>query len=282
MRFLGFGLLAVWMGLVHAGDEPAYLSLDWSSDKDGNHENYLDLDLPLPGLARFYLTTSRAFNDDEIISLETRSVLVGVGSDPLESFSAGGEVAHWGNEDFVETDTVRFSFSFNQPSWSLMLRPQWRRIYLYTDPTFPCPLCPSKLDFTSVGLAVDGRYFTDGPWSVSLGFTRHDYDWDVTRLDKYPEAAINWFSFSTLDLAYGLQDYRSSLGVYYDDFDSVSFSFNHTKSVSKVDGLATYVNTFGLSGDILKNLSGRISLGSQRTGDGDPHGFIGTGLTFSW
>lgn len=272
--------MLVSVGFVHAADDPSYISLDWSSDKNGNHENYVDLDLALPKHGRFYLSTSRAYNEDENVGVETRSVLLGLGSDPLKSFSIGGEVEHWGNKDYLESDTVRFSFSFNQPAWSLMFRPQWRTITLYTDPAIPCALCPPKVEIGSNGLAIDGRYFSNGPWGLSLGYTRHNYDRDVTALARYPILELV-FSPSTLDLAYGFQDYRTSFGAYY-DFKKVTLTFNQTKSVSKVDGLATYVSTLGVSASLMKNLRGRISVGSQRTEDDDPLGFVGTGLTFSW
>jgi hypothetical protein len=287
LRFFCFFLsFAAVTGLAHAAVDPSYLSLDLSGDEDGNHEHHLDVDLALPEGARFYMALGRADNEDDDTVVETRSQLVGIGTDPIKTFSMGGEFEHWGNEDYLESDTMRLSIGLNRPRWSLLLRPQWRKLTLYADPISALCLlyprfCTDKLKVASHALGIDFSYFSDGPWGLSLGYIRHHYDWDVTKLEQYPGLAAAIFASSTLDLAYGFVDTRTRLGAYY-DFPWATFSYRHSRSVSKVDSLVTTVDTFELAKDITAHWRGRLSIGSQHSDGSNSLGFLGTGLTFSW
>jgi hypothetical protein len=276
------GTLMTAAALAQGVADPSYLGLDWSGDEDGGDNLALDLDLTLPANGRLVLSAGESRTASDGVTITTRSYLIGLNSDPLAPFAAGLEAEHWGDKDALVSDTLRLVLTLNGEHWSLSLRPQRRTHTLYTDPLLPCPACQPRYEVQSTAVAVDASYFSDGPWSLSAGYTRHEYDRDVSNLARYPRLARFLFTPTTLNLANGFQDYRLSLGASYAATWGL-VGYDWLKSVSKVDGAVTYVNTVSVATDLSAQWSLRLHGGWQQDGATNQSlGFGGAGLSYSW
>lgn len=267
---------------VKAGDLPSTLSFGFGGDAEGSRDSYLDLDYALSkNRLLFSLASNRSDSQDNPIT--TGNVLIGFRTDPLERVSGGVDLEHWGEKDTLVTDTLRAVLDINLQHWQFSLRPQWRTLTFTTDCiALLLPQCDPEAEVGSTGAAFDVTYFSDGPWSFSLGVARHDYDKKIEALAQYPVFELI-FSAATLDLSTGLEESRGSVGVSYFSGDNL-WSFSRVKSVSKLTSDAVFINTLRFSTDI--NAQWRLSLrvGSQTLeSDGnDKVGFFGAGLTYSW
>jgi hypothetical protein len=226
------------------------------------------------------LASNRSDSQDNPIT--TDNVLLGFRSDPLARVSGGVDLEHWGEKDTLVTDTLRAVLDVNLQHWLFSFRPQWRTLTFATDCiALLLPQCDPEVEVKSTGAAFDVSYFSDGPWSFSLGFARHDYDKKIEALAQYPVFQLI-FSAATLDLSTALEESRDSVGVSYLSGDSL-WSFSRLKSVSKLTGEASFINTLRFSTDL--NAQWRLSMrvGSQTLEDSDERvSFSGIGLTYSW
>ena len=262
--------------------DPSYLGAELGADEDGGSNTYVDLDLALPENARLLLAAGESRNPGDAADITTRSYLIGFGSDPLAPFSAGVEFEHWGDEGALVSDTWRLNLDLNGEQWALNVRLQERTHTLYTDPVIPCPACQPHYEVESTAVAVDAAYFSEGPWSFNLGYMEHDYDRDVSNFARYPRFFQALFTPATLDLANGFQDYQASLGVSYAQAWG-ALNYDWLKSVSKVDGAVTYVNTASLSMPLSEQWRLRLHAGWQVDEDTDDSlAFGGLGLTYNW
>lgn len=270
------------VSVAQAAGLPSSVSVGVGGDAEGSRDSYLDLDYAFVHDTRLLFSSSSNRSDSQNNPFITRSVLLGFRTDPLSRVSGGIDLEHWGEEDSLVTDTLRGVLDINLRHWQFSLRPQWRTLTFTTDcGAIILPICAPEVEVKSTGAAMDVSYFSDGPWSFSLGFAKHHYDKKVEGLAQYP-IFQRIFSAATLDLSTGLEDHRGSVGVSYFN-DGNLWSFSSMKSVSAVTGVATIVNTLGFSTDLNKQWRLRLRLGSQSLEDGvDRVGFAGVGLTYSW
>ena len=261
---------------------PSVVSFEGGGDAEGSRDHYFDVDYGLSAGSRLILSfgSNRSAAQDDPIT--TRSTLLGFRTDPMARLSAGVDLEHWGEEDTLVTDTLRLVMEMNLEQWSFSLRPQWRTLTFTTDCiAVLLPNCDPEAKVKSTGSAFDVSYYTDGPWSFSMGFARHRYDKEVEALAQYPWFQLV-FSAATLDLATGLEDRRSTFGVTYVKGDSL-WGMSWLKSVSKLTGDASVVNTLRYSTDLNAQWRLRLRLGSQALEDGSGRvGFSGVGLAYSW
>lgn len=261
---------------------PSAIYFEGGGDSEGSRDYYLDLDYGFSTGARLLLSSgaNRSAAQDDPIT--TRSVSLGFRTDPLARLGAGVDLEHWGKEDTLVTDTLRLVMEMNLAQWSFSLRPQWRTLTFSTDCIARLlPNCDPEAEVKSTGSAFDVSYFTDGPWSFSLGFAKHDYDKQVEALAQYPWFQLV-FSAATLDLATGLEERRGSFTVAYASADSL-WGVSWLKSVSKLTGDASLVSTLRYSTDLNENWRLRLRIGSQSLEDGSGRvGFSGIGLAYSW
>lgn len=284
MKYTALIFAAALSGLAQAQGvaDPSYLGVELGSDEDGGSNTYVDLDLTLPANARLRLSTAESRTAGKSSDITTRSYLVGVASDPLALFSAGVEFEHWGDEGDLVSDTWRLDLGLNGERWAFHVRPQRRTHTLYTDPAVPCAVCPARIEVESRGVAVDAAYFSEGPWSANAGYAKHDYDDKLSGITTHPRLANLLFTPTTLNLANGFQDYQVSLGVSYAESWGVA-AYDWVKSVSKLDGAVTYVNTASFSRSLAEQWRLRLSAGWQVAEDSnDSLAFGGLGLTYSW
>jgi hypothetical protein len=243
----------------------------------------LSLDYGLPGGARLLLSraTNRSDTPDSITT--THTTRVGVSSDPLSNFSAGAELEHWGRQDVLVTDTLRVVLEASLEHWLFSLRPEWATVTLSTDcVAVIIANCNPEEKVHSTGAAVDIDYFTAGPWGFSLGYASHTYDRHIEALGRYP--VFQWvFSAATLDLAAGVEDNRTRVGVSYATVHSL-WGLSHLRSMAKVGGAESLITTLRFSTDLSEQWRLQLRLGRQRYRDdsNDSVGFAGAGLAYSW
>jgi len=270
------------VSVAQASGLPSSISVGVGGDAEGSRDSYLDLDYAFIDDSRLLFSSSSNRSDSQGNPFITRTVLLGFRTDPLARVSGGIDLEHWGEENSLVTDTLRGVMDINSRHWQFSLRPQWRTLTFTTDcAAVVLPRCVPEVEVKSRGAAVDISYFSEGPWSFSLGFAQHGYDKKVEALGQYPIFQL-YFSAATLDLSSGLEDHRGSIGVSYLSGDSL-WSFSGMKSVSAVTGVASFVNTLSYSTDLNKQWRLRLRLGSQSLKDGvDRVGFAGVGLAYSW
>jgi hypothetical protein len=261
---------------------PSVISLEGGGDSEGSRDHYLDLDYGLSTGARLLLSSGVNRSAAQVDPITTRSVLLGFRTDPLARLGAGVDLEHWGAEDTLVTDTLRAVLEMNLAQWSFSLRPQWRTLTFTTDCiALILPNCKPEVEVKSTGLAFDVSYYTDGPWSFSMGFAKHNYDKKIEALAQYPVFQLV-FSAATLDLATALEESRGSFAVAYASGDSL-WGVSWLKSVSKLTGDTSLVSTLRYSTDLNAHWRLRLKIGSQSQEDGSGRvGFSGVGLAYSW
>jgi len=269
--------------MAQAESLPSTISFSAGGDSGGSRDRYFDLDYAFGEDSRLLLSTSSNRSDRQDNPITTRSILLGFRSDPLAPISMGIDLERWGEKGSLEIETLRTVVDVNTQSWQFSLRPQWRTLTFSTDcVTIIRPRCQPEVEVKSSGLAFDVSYYTDGPWSFSLGFVRHQYDKEVEALATDPRMQYV-FSAATLSLSSGLEDRRDSVGIsYYSDTGNL-WSYSWFKSVSKVTGEASLINTLRFSTNLSEQWRLRLRMGRQTLEDGSsPVGFAGAGLGYSW
>jgi len=261
---------------------PSVFSVEIGGDVEGSHNLYLDLDTALESGARILASYSANRTENNDTPVTTRSIVVGFRTDPMALFSGGLDIEQWGDNDTLLIDTLRLALEFNTEQWSFSLRPQWRTLTLTTDCiAIISARCDTHVKVKSTGSAVDVSYYSNGPWSFSMGYSTQRYDKKVAALASDTRLQFV-FSAATLDLATGLEDRRSHVGVSYFLHDSL-WSITAIKSVSKVTGDASNITVLRYSTDLNKQWRIRINLGTQSfDNETKKAGFAGTGLSYNW
>jgi len=274
-HLLGAALAGVSIA-AQADGLPSVLSFEGGNDTLGNRDYYLDLDYAFVDESRLLASIARNYFTSQNNSINTRNILLGFRTDPLEPLSGGVDLETWGKKGSLETDTLRVVIDINLQYWQFSLRPQWRTLTFDRD----C-IRPGCQEVKSTGTAFDMSYYTDGPWSFSLGFARHQYDKKVELLASQPRWQRQ-FSAAALNLSTGLEDRRHSVAASYFSGDAL-WRFSWLKSVSKVTGDASFVYMLRFSTDLSEQWRLRLRVGNQTLEKGrDPVGFAGAGLAYSW
>ena len=274
-HLLGAVLVGVSVA-VQADGLPSVLSFEGGNDTLGNRDYYLDLDYAFVDESRLLASIARNHSTSQNNPITTRNVLLGFRTDPLERLSVGVDLETWGKKGSLEADTLRAVMDVNLQHWQFSLRPQWRTLTFDRD----C-VRPGCQEVKSTGTAFDMSYYTDGPWSFSLGFSRHQYDKKIEVLASNPRWQRQ-FSAATLNLSTGLEDRRNSVAVSWFS-DGVLWSFSWLKSISRVTGEASFVHTLRFSTDLGEQWRLRLRAGNQTLEKGgNPVRFAGAGLAYSW
>ena len=261
---------------------PSVFSFETGGDVESNRNLYLDLDAGFESGPRvvFSFSSNRSENNNETVI--TRSVLVGVRSNPMAFLSGGLDIEQWGNDNTLIIDTLRLALEINAEQWSFSLRPQWRTLTLSTDCIdIISARCDANIKVKSTGAAFDVNYYAEGPWLFSMGFARQRYDRNVAVLGT--DRRLQYiFSSATLDLATGLEGRRSRLGASY-FLDDSSWSVSWLRSVSEVTGDASVIIALRYSTDLNEQWGLSLNLGRQAlAGTSEKIEFAGMGLSYRW
>ncbi len=279
-HLLGVALVGVSVA-VQADGLPSTFSFEGGGDALGSRDYYLDLDYAFINDSRLLASIARNHSTSQNNPITTRSIFFGFRTNPLERFSIGIDLETWGKKGALETDTLRAVMDVNLQYWQFSLRPQWRTLIFSTDCVRIRRRCQSDAEVSSSGTAFDMSYYTDGPWSFSLGFARHQYDRNIASLASEPRWQFV-FSAATLDLSTGLEERRRSAAVSWFGGNAL-WRFSWLKSVSRVTGEASFVQTLQFSTNLDEQWRLRLGVGSQTLEKGrDSVWFAGTGLTYSW
>lgn len=274
-------LLCVSAPLPASDELPSLLSVEWSAGDGGRRDLYLDIDLAIGG-PRLLFSAAQTRVDNEFSAYTTQSFLIGMVNNPLQMLNYGVELERWGREGHITSTTVRGFLAYNSLDWSIALRPQRRSIVL--SPSDRCrrfSACPDEWQVESRGIRIDGNYYWRA-WGLALGLSAHDYDRDLSPLANNPRA-IRLFSPLTLELAMGFEDYGISAGLRY-AFRDVLLSLDEYRSVSAVDGLASWLTSVRLSIDLDRQWYLRLNGGLLRMPDIDDSStlYAGVGAAYSW
>ena len=271
----------LWLGVAHGAQLPSVVSIEVSGDDQEHRDAYLDMDVGLHNESRLLLSTgiNDSINADEVV---TRQALIGLRTDPLRKFSGGFDLEYWGEDDTFTIDTLRLVLDVNTEHWAFSLKPQWRTLVFFTDCLeFIFPKCRPEVIVKSFGYLLNMGYYTNGPWSFSLAYAKHDYNREVESLDDYPVFEL-LFSASTMELASGLEDYRAQFSVAY-SWDEQTVGLNRFKSVAKVDGVESLVTTLRYSTALDSRWRLRLRGGVQSFSGGQGSMSFGSaGLSYSW
>ncbi len=274
-------LLCASASLLASDELPSLLSVEWSAGDDGRRDRYLDIDLAIGG-PRLLFSVAQMRIDNEFSDYSTQSFLIGMVNDPLQVLNYGAELEQWGREGHITSITLRGFFAYNSLDWTLVVRPQWRNIVLSaSDRCRRFPACPDEWQIESYGLRTDASYYWR-TWGLALGLSVHDYDRDLTPLATNPRA-IRLFSPLALELAMGFEDYGISVGLRY-AFPRALLSVDEYRSVSAVDGLASWLTNVRLSIDLERQWRLRLNGGLLRMPDIDDGStlYAGVGAVYSW
>ncbi len=258
---------------------PDLIALDVSGDTRSGRDAYLDLDLGLGGGARFMATLGNSRFDSDERAVITRTRIIGIRSDPLRTVGVGLEFEDWGEEGSLIIRSWRALLDVNTEHWFAAVRPQRREYTLHIQAQ--CRRCPATETVRSSSVTLELGYYSDGPWAVNLGYTRHDYDFDVRRAASALQREF-FFSAATRDLAGGFEDTRRSVSVSYATERNL-WSVTQVKSISKIDGAETQFTT--LRGSFRLDAHWRMNarLGRQRLAGSDQGvAFAGAGVAYSW
>ena len=260
---------------------PSLLSLEWSAGDDGRSDLYLDLDLAIGG-PRLLFSAARSRIDNEFSSYTIESYLVGLSNDPLDRVNYGAELEQWGREDHITATSLRGFLAWNGRDWTATVRPQRRHIVLTTSELCQrFPACPEQWEVESYGIGIDGIYYWQA-WGFTAGVSLQDYDRDLSPLAN-SALVIRLFSPLALELATGFEDYGISAGLRY-AFRRALLSVDEYRSVSAVDGLASWLTSARLSIDLDRHWRLRLSAGQLRMpalDDGDTL-YGGLGFVYGW
>lgn len=277
----GLALLSAGAPLLAAEELPSQLSVEWSRGNDGRSDLYLDLDLAIGG-PRLLFSAAQSRVDGAFSAYTTRSYLVGLYNNPLQTVNFGVELEQWGLEGNISSTTLRGFLAYNSLDWTLALRPQRRNIVLTTsDLCRLFPRCPDAWRIESKGIRVDGNYYW-GVWGLALGFSAHNYDRDLRPLATRGRV-IRLFSPLTLELAMGFEDVGLTAGLRY-AFRRGLLSVDQYRSVSAVDGVASWVTSARASIDLNRQWYLRLNGGLLRMPavSDDSTLYAGLGVVYSW
>ena len=277
----GLILLCFSTPLLALDELPSQLSLELSHGDDGRSDLFLDLDLSISG-PRLLLSTAQSRFDSEFVDYTTRSYLIGLYNNPLQTVNFGAELEQWGVTGDISSTTLRGYVAYNSLDWTLALRPQRRDIVLSTsDLCRLFPRCPDEWQIESYGIRVDGNYYWRA-WGFTLGLSAHNYDRDLTPLAT-SSLVIRLFSPLALELAMGFEDYGVTAGLRY-AFRHGLLSVDEYHSVSAIDGVASWLTNVRASIELNRQWYLRLNGGLLRMPElgNDNTLYAGLGLVYSW
>ncbi|MBI3187009.1 MAG: hypothetical protein HYZ31_03930 [Gammaproteobacteria bacterium] len=205
-----------------------------SYDNDGD-SYYLDIDLGLDSKNHLEFGYSKNTSQVNTEKSESDSFYVGYYTDPAADLSTGVAYTSVTEENYFDLDSIRLDFVVNTDNWAFTLSPELRSIDFYTTSN-------TTINTLSPALGVMASYYGFENVFISLGRTMYSYEKDVSTSSHHHTSGMGIFSVSTLDQAYGLDDYRNRFVAGY-DFGSGNLGVRHTRIVAAVDSAVTTINS---------------------------------------
>jgi hypothetical protein len=208
---------------------------------------------------RLYGSIQRSDSDE--VAEAIRSYSLGISSDPLASWSFNLEGEYWKQDFSMDSRGAKISAAYQNDLFFLQF--SWLRNniqILYNTNT------QRRLDIVDQGQEINLQYFATDKLMLHASFRRHNYDKNISALDN--PLLGQFFSNTTLSLAYGLEDTAWSVGGNYALGQAFNTGYRHARSRSAVD------NSLSLSNEVQidwqhDQWGSNLSLGRQTYEDTD-------------
>lgn len=261
------------------------------NDNDGD-SRYLDIDLGLPGRHHLVFGYGNSTSPADTGTLESDSFYVGLLSDPYADRSMGITYTALKEEDSFDLDSIRLDITANTDDWEFSLSPELRSIDIFTATTTTTTSGQGAGSTTVTGTtdttistlspalgAVAGYYGIERIY-LRAGITVFAYEKDVTSLSSRAENTMRNISVSTLDQAYGLEDYRILFAAGY-NYGPGNIGLRHTHSVSVVEDATTKTSSLHISYKFSEAWRTELTAGTVNDGI-DDSGFVSAALGYYW
>jgi hypothetical protein len=276
--------LALTLPVAFAEDQdtdealPSVLSLNYGADVDGGQNVFVNTNLSVNRYLRFTLAygDSRQDSNVSVVDLDTKTYLAGLTFVADPEFSAGFEYEYWGEEDSLITKTSRLLFDMDISDWTFSVAPEMRTNTVYYAQT-------SK-DVDSKAVALNLGYYGWDKLSFSVGYTKYDYDKDVSKLD------LNLFRLIQLGreraLAIATLQNATDDHVWYTEASyyaqAAVLGVNWAQTVNAIDNSKTYVTSGFVSTEITSSWVITLTAGWQEDIENDRSEFANVGLSYYW
>lgn len=224
-------------------------------DLDGV-SRYLDIDLGLQGKNHIVFGYGNSTSETDTGTLESDSFYIGILSDPYADKAMGITYTALKEENSFDLDSIRLEFIANTDSWAFSLSPELRSIDIFSTTTTSTTgsgpggsgtsVSSSTISTLSPALGFVAGYYGIDHIYIRAGATVYGYEKDVTALSSRNVFSMRNTSVSTLDQAYGLEDYRILLAGGY-NYGAGNIGLQHAHSVSIVDDAATRTSSAHVS-----------------------------------
>ena len=224
------------------------LWLEYNIGLENSKNYYAELDLAI--VADHHLLLGGGKSD--VLTLTDRvdlyTLTLGYNSPYGAPFEYGLIYDFWGNTDELWTNTLSVPLRWNTQNWSLSLRPQFMRIFLYTQRRFNRTRRLHSSD--SRALSGEVTYYGFERWELGVSASAYSYEADLSKLDS-PIAPF-LFSDITLVLSYGFPSSRLAASLAY-NFDNWRLGIRQEQTISAVDDsrldITSLSSNFYLSND---------------------------------
>ena len=257
---------------------PSVLSLSYGADVDGGRNLFVSSNLRLNRYLRLTLTygDSNQNSNVSVVDLDTKTYLAGLTLVADPDFSAGFEYEYWGEEDSLITKTGRLVFDVGIGDWMLTAAPEMRKITVYFSNT--------SRDLDSKALAVTLGYYGWEKLSFSVGYTKYDYEKDVSKLD------LNLFQLIALgrERALAIATLQNATddhvwiaeASYY--AQSAILGINWVQTVNAIDESTSYVTSGFITAEINANWTVNFNAGWLEDVENETSEFASVGLSYYW
>lgn len=200
-----------WIGM---GGPKSSLALKAGADNEDQTLLGADAVFSLPNYAQISVAYFRSEFDDGEVNDTNDFWSIGLGSDPMATWSFGGEYRHTSSDSSVDTDDYELNAQFFPGSWSVQLGLITGEVS--ADNPFAGGIRnrrPSELTYGRNGLSLVYSRFI-GDWQISLDGVIFDYE------DDFPEQLANsrigrLIAQNALTGLYDLIDHRVGIAVGY-------------------------------------------------------------------
>ena len=251
---------------------------------------YLDIDLGLQSNNHIVLGYGNSTSQTDTETLESDAYYIGMLTDPYADTATGITYTALKEENSFDLDSIRLDLIANTDDWGFLLSPELRNIDIFATSTTstsgqgPGNVVTSVSDATistlSPALGAVASYYGIDHIYIRAGITVFSYEKDVTALSNRTAFSMRNTSVSTLDQAYGLEDYRALFAAGY-NYGAGNIGLRYTRSVSIIDEATTRTNSFYISYKF--NDTWRTELTTGRVDDGISESkFVSAALGYHW
>jgi hypothetical protein len=231
--------MALGLAQPASADTVSSIRYEQGSYNDGGDSYYLDIDLGFESQNHLVFGYGKNTSQIESESLASDSFYIGLYTDPYADLSTAVTYTYLEEDYSYDLDSIRIDFIVNTDNWGFSLSPELRSINFYTTTN-------TTINTLSPALGLTASYYGFDRVYISLGRTVYFYEENVGASSGQTTSGIGNFSVSTLDQAYGLDDYRNRFAAGY-NYGAGNIGLRHTRIAAKVDAVVTTINSIYIS-----------------------------------